>query len=122
MLKSPERVIVAPRSALITRLLALGGVLGPLIFVVAFSVAGSLRPGYSAIHQAVSDLGVGPRAWLLNISLVVMGVLLIGCCAASCGCSARRWAIPGGGSARGCWHCPDSDLPGLASSPRRRRR
>jgi hypothetical membrane protein len=82
MLESPERVIAIPRSALITRLLALGGVLGPLTFVVAFIVAGFLRPGYSAIHQAVSDLGVGLGAWLLNISLVAMGVLLIGWCAA----------------------------------------
>lgn len=50
--------------------------------MVVFTVAGFLRPGYSAIHQAVSDLGVGAHAWLLNISLVGMGVLLIGCCAA----------------------------------------
>jgi hypothetical membrane protein len=82
MLESPERTIATRRSALITRLLALGGVFGPLIFVVVFTVAGFLRPGYSAIHQAVSDLGVGSRAWLLNISLIAMGVLLIGCCAA----------------------------------------
>jgi hypothetical membrane protein len=82
MLKSTERMIASRRSALITRVLALGGILGPLIFVVAFTVAGFLRPVYSFIHQAVSDLGVGSRAWLLNISLVAMGALLICCCAA----------------------------------------
>jgi hypothetical membrane protein len=60
----------------ITRWLALGGVVGPLLFVAAFTVAGVVRPGYSPIHQAVSDLGVGSNAWLLNVSLVLLGVLL----------------------------------------------
>ena len=80
MLESPE-VIATPRAALITRLLALGGVLGPLIFVVAVTVAGLLRPGYSPMHQAISDLGVGRRPWLLNVPLVVMGAALIACSA-----------------------------------------
>jgi hypothetical membrane protein len=70
------------RTDLTTRLLALGGVIGPLMFVVACTIAGFLRPGYSPLHQAISDLGIGPVAWLLNISVVAMGVLLIGCCAA----------------------------------------
>ena len=70
------------RADLTTRLLALGGVIGPVMFVVTCTIAGFLRPGYSPLHQAISDLGVGPVAWLLNISVVAMGVLLIGCSAA----------------------------------------
>jgi hypothetical membrane protein len=70
------------RSGSTTRLLALGGVIGPLIFVVACTIAGFLRPGYSPLHQAVSDLGVGSLAWLLNVPMIVMGVLLIACSAA----------------------------------------
>jgi hypothetical membrane protein len=70
------------RSGSTTRLLALGGVIGPLMFVVAFTIAGFLRPGYSPLHQAVSDLGVGSLAWLLNVPVIVMGVLLIACSAA----------------------------------------
>jgi hypothetical membrane protein len=70
------------RTDLTTRLLALGGVIGPLMFVVTCAIAGLLRPGYSPLHQAISDLGVGSLAWLLNISVVAMGALLIGCCAA----------------------------------------
>jgi hypothetical membrane protein len=61
----------------ITRWLALGGVVGPILFVAAFALGGIARPGYSPIHQAVSDLGVGSNAWLLNVSLVLLGVLLI---------------------------------------------
>lgn len=69
------------RTDLTSRLLALGGVIGPLMFVAACAIAGFLRPGYSSVHQAVSDLGIGSLAWLLNGSLIVMGMLLIACCA-----------------------------------------
>jgi hypothetical membrane protein len=69
------------RTDLTTRLLALGGVIGPLMFVVACTIAGFVRPGYSPLHQAISDLGVGSLAWLLNVSLMVLGLLLIACCA-----------------------------------------
>lgn len=49
---------------------------GPILLVVAFTVGGVLRPGYSPIHQAVSDLGVGSNPWLLNVPCVLLGVLL----------------------------------------------
>jgi len=42
-------------------------VLAPILFVLSFTIAGLLRPGYSPIHQAISDLGVGARPCLLNI-------------------------------------------------------
>jgi hypothetical membrane protein len=66
---------------LTTRSLALGGVIGPLVFAMACTIAGFLRPAYSPLHQAISDLGVGSLASLLNVPLVVMGLLLIACCA-----------------------------------------
>ncbi len=55
----------------------LGGVVGPVLFVVMFTAAGVLRPGYSPVHQAISDLGVRPMPWLLNVPLVVLGFLLV---------------------------------------------
>jgi hypothetical membrane protein len=39
---------------------------GPILFVVAFTVDGLLRPFYSPIHQAISDLGVGPNGNLMD--------------------------------------------------------
>jgi hypothetical membrane protein len=66
------------RSYDIDRWLALGGVVGPILFVAMFTFAGAIRAGYSPIHQAISDLGVGPNPWLLNASLIIMGVLLVG--------------------------------------------
>jgi hypothetical membrane protein len=66
------------RSYDIDRWFALGGVVGPILFVAMFTFAGAIRAGYSPIHQAISDLGVGPNPWLLNASLIIMGVLLVG--------------------------------------------
>jgi hypothetical membrane protein len=76
------RTRLTTRTRSTTRLLALGGVIGPLIFVAACTIAGFLRPGYSPLRQAISDLGVGSLAWLLNVPLIVMGLLLIACSAA----------------------------------------
>ena len=59
------------------RWLALAGVIGPILFELMFTIAGLLRPGYSPIRQAVSDLGVGPNAWIQNANFVVFGLLLI---------------------------------------------
>jgi hypothetical protein len=62
---------------LTARWLALAGVVGPMVYVAVFTFAGFLRPGYSPIHQAISDLGVGPNGWLLDESLAITGLLLI---------------------------------------------
>jgi len=61
----------------IARYLALAGVVGPILFVVVFTVAGFLRPGYSPIRQSISALGVGTNAWLGNADAVVFAVLLL---------------------------------------------
>jgi hypothetical membrane protein len=55
----------------------IGGVINPLAFVRAFTVAGFLRPGYSPIHQAISDLGVGSNGSWLDMIAGISGLLLI---------------------------------------------
>ncbi len=67
-----------PRWNHMARWLALiGGVINPIAFVLAYTVAGILRPGYSPIHQAISDLGVGPNGSLLDAIAVLHALLLI---------------------------------------------
>jgi hypothetical membrane protein len=61
------------------RWLAAGGFIGPIVFVVVFTALGIARPGYSPIDQAVSDLGIGANDWILNASLIFMGLSLVGC-------------------------------------------
>src|SRR5262249_32908477 len=60
------------------------------------------------IHQAISDLGVGPNPWLLNVQLVLLGVLLT---AFSAGLFMRLGPALGGGWR---WVCTVLiGLPGL---------
>ncbi len=72
-----EKRALTPLSAdALTRFLALGGIVGPIALVAAFTAAGHLRPGYSAVSQVVSDLGLGPHAWLVNGAGLANAVLL----------------------------------------------
>jgi Protein of unknown function (DUF998) len=66
-----------PHAASLERWLALGGVAGPVLSVLAFTVAGMLRPGYSPIDQVISDLGIDEHAWIVNGSLVIVGLSLV---------------------------------------------
>jgi hypothetical membrane protein len=59
-----------------TAWLALGGIAGPSLLVASFTVAGWLRPGYSAVHDVVSDLGLGPHAWMVNGAALLNALLL----------------------------------------------
>lgn len=64
------------RSGTLTAWLASCGVVGPVLYVLSFTVAGFMRPGYSPIHRAVSDLGLGPTAWFVNGAGVLNCLLL----------------------------------------------
>jgi hypothetical membrane protein len=59
------------------RLVALLGVVSPILCVLVFTLAGFLRPGYSPIHNAISALGTGSDGWILNTDLVISGLLFI---------------------------------------------
>jgi hypothetical membrane protein len=76
--RSVGRTETAPRRASVDRWLALGGLVGPILFTLTYTVAGLLRPGYSPADQAISDLGAGEDAWMLNGSLILLGLSLVG--------------------------------------------
>lgn len=59
------------------RWLMLAGIVGPILFVVVFTIAGFLRPDYSPLRQSISTLGVGPNAWLGNLDAVIFALLLL---------------------------------------------
>lgn len=50
------------------RVLALGGVAGPVLFTAMVVLCGALRPDYTHLTQFISELGEsgGSRAWLMN--------------------------------------------------------
>ena len=69
----------ATRSGLAGRwAVLLGGVVNPVAFVAAYTVAGALRPGYSPVHQAISDLGVGSHGQVMDGIAAIHALLLIG--------------------------------------------
>lgn len=108
MISPAEQRLTAPPLAVADRWLALAGIVGPVVLVATFVVLGLLRPGYSPVRQAVSDLGVGPNGWVLDASAVFLGVLLI-----AFAVGFGRTQLPVLGS-RGRWLCPALlSLPGL---------
>ncbi|WP_409271798.1 DUF998 domain-containing protein [Neobacillus sp. SCS-31] len=60
----------------INRLLALGAVTGPILFSLAYTILGFLRPDFSAVSEPISGLGVGTNAPAMNASFILMGLLL----------------------------------------------
>jgi hypothetical membrane protein len=65
-------------SVTVQRWFLAAGVAGPVQFTAVTAAVGWLRPGYSTIVQPVSELGVGPLAGLVNVSLLVLGGCLVG--------------------------------------------
>jgi hypothetical membrane protein len=62
----------------VVRTLGIGGIIGPIVFIVLTVVQGVLQPGYSHVALPISALAVWPLGWIQNLSFVILGVLLIG--------------------------------------------
>ncbi len=75
-----KRVQNATGSNRTVRLLALGGVAGPLLFVPIVVAGGLLYDGYSHAGQAISELGGegAEYAALQNFNFIMIGVLVLG--------------------------------------------
>ncbi len=58
------------------RLLACG-IIAPLFFIVAFLIAGAVRPGYDPLRQPVSSLSIGAAGWTQIANFLITGSLLI---------------------------------------------
>ena len=61
------------------RLLALGGVIGPVTFVATWAIAGATTRGYSPVGDAISDLAAlhAPRRDAMTPAFVTFGVGVI---------------------------------------------
>jgi len=76
------RVFTAVRIGSDTRhkVLALGGVVGPMVYVSVVAILGELYPGYSHLHQTMSELGAAdaPHALAMNIAgLGLLGIMIM---------------------------------------------
>ncbi len=58
--------------------LAAAGIVGPILFTLAFTVQGFFRlDEYSPVAETVSALEAGPGGWVQQVSFVVFGLLTI---------------------------------------------
>ncbi len=74
-------------SPAIARWLALGAIIGPVVFTLAWFILGFVSPGYtlfgteiasySPISQPISGLGMGSTAPYMNAAFILCGLLLI---------------------------------------------
>ncbi|GAC1631166.1 MAG: hypothetical protein NVS4B7_19370 [Ktedonobacteraceae bacterium] len=64
------------KRSIILRLCIWAGVVGPILFTLVFTIDGLLKPGYSAMSQAVSYLAVGSNGWIQDANFMVLGLLL----------------------------------------------
>jgi len=77
-----------------TRLLALGGVVGPATFVAAWAVCGATTDGYSPVHDAISDLAAvgAPTRVAMTAAFLVFGVGVVAFgCALRTALEGRAW-------------------------------
>ncbi|MDQ7032493.1 MAG: DUF998 domain-containing protein, partial [Desulfonauticus sp.] len=52
-------------------------VVGGVVCILGIIVSEALYPGYSTSQNYISDLGVGPSAFIFNFSVFLLGVLII---------------------------------------------
>jgi hypothetical membrane protein len=62
------------------RIAALGGLVGPIIFVIVIAIAAARESGYSHLGQKISELGGQGASYplLQNLNFLLLGVLVIG--------------------------------------------
>ncbi len=56
--------------------LALAGMVGPLVLVIADLIAAISQPGYSPIRDSISSLAWSPMGWLQTIGFLTAGLLV----------------------------------------------
>src|SRR5215212_5717943 len=77
--------------------LAAAGIVGPILFTVAFVAQGSFRlEEYSPVAEVVSALEAGPGVWVQQVNFVVFGLLTIAFAVGlHLGLRPTRWGVIG---------------------------
>ena len=75
--ESRVAAVRASKGAPVAALLASAGILGPILFTVAFIVQALFQPGYSHVADPVSALAAAPNGWIQSANFLVFGSLMI---------------------------------------------
>lgn len=60
----------------ILRLLLTCGIIGPLLFIIVFLIAGATRADYNPLRYPVSSLSIGNLGWIQAANFLMVGLLL----------------------------------------------
>ena len=71
---SKPRTILGPLS--VYGVLALTGVVAPVIFIIANLTVAFSSPGYEFIRDSISSLALAPLGWIQTIAFMLMGLLI----------------------------------------------
>ena len=63
--------------SLVSRLCLWAGIVGPLFFVLVFTIDGFFTPGYSAMRDVVSFLELEPAGWIQGLNFLLTGLLFM---------------------------------------------
>lgn len=74
---NPSGVATTGTQRMVMRLCLWAGIVGPILFVLVFTVDGALMPGYSAMRDVVSFLELGPNGWIQSLNFILTGLLFI---------------------------------------------
>ena len=79
--RNPESGVsgpIATSPSIVQRLLLACGIVGPVLFIVTFIIAGITRPGYNSLLLTVSALENGPLGWIQVVNFIVFGLFIAG--------------------------------------------
>jgi hypothetical membrane protein len=74
-LPGSSQLVDTPQS-LAQRLLLMCGIVGPVLFIVAFLIEGALHPGYNLLRQTISELEVLTNGWMQIANFLLFGLLI----------------------------------------------
>lgn len=74
---SAVKTATSEKQSLALRLSIWAGSIGPILFVLVFSLDSFLKPDYSAMSQPISYLEVGVNGWIQSTNFIGLGLLLI---------------------------------------------
>jgi hypothetical protein len=57
--------------------LAVAGIVGPILFIVVAIVHSLLRSDHSLVALPISALATGPSGWVQNVNFVITGLLFV---------------------------------------------
>ena len=72
-----RKIFVRPLTVNTKMLIAIAGILGPLIFIAADVTLGLLNPGYSFVKSSISSLALADFGWIQTLGFMAIGILVV---------------------------------------------